>query len=107
MACEEGQEAHLEALAKGFDAKIAEMRRAFGEIGDMRLHVMAALTFLDELGEIKARLGVLEAEHARVSDLSAQLAADDEALRQDVAAKVNMAAARIERLSATLSSKPR
>jgi cell division protein ZapA len=107
MACEEGEEAHLEALAKGYDAKIAEMRGAFGEIGDMRLHVMAALTFLDELGELRERLTALEADHARLEETAAQRLADDETLRRDVAAKVNAAAARIERLSATLASKPR
>jgi cell division protein ZapA len=107
MACEEGEEAHLEALARSYDAKIAEMREAFGEIGDMRLHVMTALTFLDELGELKGRLRALEAEHARVEEIGAQRVVEGDALRRDIAAKVNAAAARIERLSATLSSKPR
>jgi cell division protein ZapA len=86
MACEEGQEAHLEALAKGFDAKIAEMRKAFGEIGDMRLHVMAALTFIDELNELKERMSILEAEHARLSEFGAERAASEEALRSDILA---------------------
>jgi cell division protein ZapA len=107
MACEEGEEARLEALAKGYDAKIAEMRRAFGEIGDMRLHVMAALTFLDELGELKERLSALESENARMGEVAARRVSEDEAMRRDIAAKVNAAAARIERLSATLASKPR
>ncbi len=107
MACQAGEEAHLEALAKGYDAKIAEMRQAFGEIGDMRLHVMAALTVLDELGEIKGRLSALEAEQARLGQIGAQRLEDEDALRRSIAAKVNDAAARIERLSATLASKPR
>ena len=44
MACGDGEERHLEGLAASFDARIQEMRVTFGEIGDMRLHVMAALT---------------------------------------------------------------
>ena len=107
MACEEGEEAHLEALARSYDEKIAEMRLAFGEIGDMRLHVMAALTFVDELGETKARLGALEEEQARMGEIGARRVEAEDALRRDLAAKVNAAAARIERLSATLASKPR
>ena len=51
MACGDGEEEHLAGLAAVFDAKIEEMRAAFGEIGDMRLHVMAALTFADDLSE--------------------------------------------------------
>ena len=37
MACEDGQEAHLEALGRHLDGRIGEMRKAFGEIGDLRL----------------------------------------------------------------------
>jgi cell division protein ZapA len=107
MACEEGEEAHLEALARDYDAKIAEMRQAFGEIGDMRLHVMAALTFADELSELQGRITALEAEQARAGQVGAQRLAQDGATRRDLAAKMNAAAARIERLSATLASKPR
>ena len=54
MACGEGEEPHLETLARAFDAKVGEMRGAFGEIGDMRLHVMASLTLCDELAELEA-----------------------------------------------------
>ena len=64
MACGEGEEAHLEGVAAAFEAKIAELRGSFGEIGDMRLHVMAALTFVDELAETKKRLAAAEEELA-------------------------------------------
>lgn len=62
MACGEGEEQHLESLASAFDARISEMRGAFGEIGDMRLHVMAALMTADELAETRRRIESLEAE---------------------------------------------
>ncbi len=60
MACGDGEEAHLESLAALYDGKIEEMRRAFGEIGDMRLHVMAALMVADEVSELKQRIASLE-----------------------------------------------
>ena len=107
MACEDGEEAHLEGLARAFDAKIGDMRRAFGEIGDMRLHVMAALTFADQLSEIRDRVRALEAQNARAEEAAAQRLSQEEALRRELAEKVNAAAQRIERLSATLASKPR
>jgi cell division protein ZapA len=62
MACGEGEEPHLEALAAIFDGKITEMRESFGEIGDMRLHVMAALTLADDLAETRKRKEALEGE---------------------------------------------
>jgi len=107
MACEDGQEAHLEGLARAFDAKIADMRTAFGEIGDMRLHVMAALTFADQLSEVRDRVQALEARSARAEQEAAERVAQEEALRRDLAEKVNSAAERVERLSATRASKPR
>jgi cell division protein ZapA len=73
----------------------------------MRLHVMAALTFADQLHELRRRIVALEADQARARDAGAQRLADDEGLHRDIAAKVNDAAERIERLSATLASKTR
>lgn len=64
MACGEGEEPHLESLAQLYDARIDEMRKAFGEIGDMRLHVMAALTVADEVHELRQRVRALETELA-------------------------------------------
>ena len=54
MACEDGQEAHLMSLARELDGRIEGLRAKFGEIGDTRLTVMAALTIADELGEMGA-----------------------------------------------------
>jgi len=49
LACEDGQEDHLQALAKDMDERIAQLRGKFGEIGDTRLTVMAALMVEDQL----------------------------------------------------------
>ncbi len=56
MNCDEGEEAHIESLARSVDAKIADLRDAFGEIGDQRIVVMAALTLADELFSAKKKL---------------------------------------------------
>ena len=53
LACNEGEEARLESLAGMIDEKIGEMRTAFGEIGDQRLVIMAALTIADNLAEAR------------------------------------------------------
>ena len=56
MACEDGQEDHLTQLADDFNRRIASLRGNFGEIGDQRLTVMAALMVADELSEASRRL---------------------------------------------------
>src|SRR5690348_9468646 len=51
MACGDGEEQHLVDLAARLDRKIDELRGSFGEIGDNRITVMAALTIADQLAE--------------------------------------------------------
>lgn len=83
MACAPGEEEHLEVLAAQIDKRIQEMRVAFGEIGDQRLTVMAAITMADELSESRRR----------VVDLEDQVAA----LQQAVSDKADTSAAWVER----------
>ncbi len=73
MACEDGQERHLEQLAFELDTRIRMVRESFGEIGDLRLTVMAALMVTDELFE----------ERRKGEDLR-QLAEQDRQSRQNV-----------------------
>src|SRR5258705_7395537 len=51
MACDDGQEDHLTRLAEDLDQRIEQLRTDFGEIGDIRLTVMAALIVAHQLGE--------------------------------------------------------
>jgi cell division protein ZapA len=60
MACENGEEPRLMRLAEDLDARIAKLRASFGDIGDTRLTIMAALALADELSEKKEKLQRLE-----------------------------------------------
>ncbi|MCM2290905.1 cell division protein ZapA [Allorhizobium sp. BGMRC 0089] len=60
MACEEGQEQHLIGLATEFDRYVGHLKHQFGEIGDLRLTVMAAIMIMDEFQEMRRRLANLE-----------------------------------------------
>ena len=80
MACEDGQEDHLRGLAKDLDERIVALRGQFGEIGDARLTVMAALMVADELAEAGKKLKRLEQDHTALQDArgaSAEQAAGD------------------------------
>ena len=96
MACDDGQENQLLRLAADLDRSIANVRANFGEIGDMRLTVMAALLLAEELAEARARL---ERADREIADLKQAHAAADgraEAARATLTAAVNSAAERIE-----------
>ena len=65
MACEDGQEDHLDrTLPASSTGGSSGLRAKFGEIGDTRLTVMAALTVADELAEAGQRVKRLEEELA-------------------------------------------
>jgi cell division protein ZapA len=103
MSCEEGEEAHLAELAADLDTRIARLRARFGEIGDTRLTVMAALTVADELAATKAKLQRMEPELAGLQDASAISADRTQATHAAVVAALNAAAERIEGLTKMLN----
>ena len=104
MACAEGEERHLEGLAASYDAKIEDMRASFGEIGDLRLHVMAAVAQADELHETKRRLAALEAEVAALNSINVSRDERVERIEARLAEGVQMAAERIEQLARSLNA---
>jgi cell division protein ZapA len=62
MACEEGQEDHLTDLATRFDRYVGHLKSQFGEIGDLRITVMAGIMIMDEISELTRRVASLESE---------------------------------------------
>lgn len=60
MACAEGEDEHLQDLGALMEARIQSLRQRFGEMGDRRLLLMAALTFVDEGMEAKKKIEHLE-----------------------------------------------
>ena len=103
MACEDGQESHLLRLAQDLDQRIERLRGSFGEIGDTRLTVMAALTVADELAETSGKLRRLEEEMAGLQDARAASAERVDATQAAVAAALNSAAERIEQVTKALN----
>jgi cell division protein ZapA len=87
IACDDGQEAHLTALAAEMDRRIKDMHKVFGEIGDSRLTVMAAIAVLDEKSELVEKIKALETERdslkqARELDQQTALELVDDAARR-------------------------
>jgi cell division protein ZapA len=103
MACEEGQEARLLQLAESFEARIGSLRGKFGEIGDARLTVMAALTLSDELLDASHRIRSLEEELGALRD--GRVAASDRAKATQIAVvnALNAATDRIEKTTQVLN----
>lgn len=92
ISCDEGQEERVESLAANIDRLVQRLTREFGQIGDARLMLLAALTIADELAETRRRLAgyadetqpldpetvggaarILDAAGQRIDDMSARL----------------------------------
>ena len=102
MACEDGQEDHVSDLARDLDARIEHLRAKFGEIGDTRLTVMAALTVADELAEMGQRIRRLEQELTALQDARVVAADRSKTAQAAVAAALAAAAERIENVTRKL-----
>jgi len=98
MACDDGQEAHLEGLAAAVDRKIGDLRGAFGEIGDQRLTVMAAITMADEASEQSRRIAALEREVEVLRDRQGELSRDVASQEQVLVDSVVRLAERVDRI---------
>ena len=103
MACEDGQEDHVTDLARDLDARIEGLRAKFGEIGDTRLTVMAALTVADELAEMGLRVKRLEQELAALQDARVSAADRSKTAQAAVAAALAAAAERVENVTRKLN----
>jgi cell division protein ZapA len=103
MGCEDGQEEHLMKLARELDTRIEGLRVKFGEIGDSRLTVMAALTIADELSELGGRVKRLEQEVAAARDAHTAHADRNHAAQAAIAAALAAAAERIEGVTKKLN----
>ena len=103
MACEEGQESRLLRLAENLESRVASLRGKFGEIGDQRLTVMAALTVADELVDAGGRIRALEEEISALREVRVTASDRARATQTAVANALNSASDRIEKMTQALN----
>ena len=104
MACEDGQEGHLMNLARELDNRINNLRNKFGEIGDTRLTVMAAITVADELSEAGQRIKRLEEELAALQNAQVAISDRNKAAQAAIAVALSKAAERVENITKALNA---
>lgn len=106
MACEEGQEGHLTDLAAKFDRYVAHLKSQFGEIGDLRITVMAGIMVMDELSEVSRRLQAVESDLENLRRNRDAVAAGAQRTEEAAAAAIEDMSHRILDLAARISSRP-
>ncbi|MGD9739215.1 MAG: cell division protein ZapA [Bauldia sp.] len=104
MACDEGEEQRLLSLADEVNAKIERFRGTFGEIGDLRLIVMAAIELADDLDGARRRLERVETEAAAARARDAVQAGRQQGVEGELARAVAKAADRITDIARRLNA---
>lgn len=94
LSCEDGQETRTRRLAQYIDARVREFVKNLGQVGEMRLLLMATLVITDELAEANQAL----VEERR------QMRAEAETAAATAAARIDALAARIAALAARLEA---
>ena len=96
MACDDGEEEHLIGLAERLNGLIEELRGNFGEIGDQRLTMMAAITMADRHAEAERTIERLQGELADAEQARTAAAEQFENAQFGLARAVDVAAQQIE-----------
>ena len=106
MACEEGQEAHLTDLATRFDRYVMHLKSQFGEIGDLRVTVMAGIMIMDEVSELTRRVTALEAELETLRSNRDTVLAANTRNEETLATVIDEVATRIRGITEKLTARP-
>jgi cell division protein ZapA len=101
IACDEGEEGHLKDLASHVDSKVRELLSSVGQVGDLKLLLMAALLIADEHHSVSSQLEAMKMQTGDAgvhSDLSERLS-KSEAIAADT---LELATKRLEDIAARL-----
>lgn len=94
IACDEGQEEHIDRLAGYVKVRVEELVESVGQIGDARLLLMASLLVSDELSDAYAELATVQSEAS----------SDEKAEDENSAEKLERLAAQAEAIAERLEA---
>jgi len=105
LGCDDGEEERLLVLGQKLDSRIKELANQFGQIGDLRLLVMAGITMMDELEDtdsfVEQKAERLASDVRKASEDAVKAARRQE---KEAVSSLLEAAGRIEKIAGKLSS---
>jgi len=99
MECADGEEEHLQELAKLLDTQVKEIKAGVGEVGDIRLLVMAGLIIADQLSETLDRVETMSGEITGAHKIGADAIEESKKNEAAAADRIEAAAKRLEQIS--------
>lgn len=104
LGCDDGEEDRLIRLGQKLDDRVKTLANQFGQIGDLRLLVMAGITLTDELDEVTGNLeGQAEKMTEQMRRESEAALSSAQKSEDSATSSLMKAAERIEALAARLS----
>lgn len=98
IACDDGQEEHLQKLGKFFGDRVEELAAAMGQVGDARLMLMAGLMVADELSDAYAEVEKLKEDMITLQKNASQVTPDQGTMEifANMTNRIEAIAARLE-----------
>ena len=103
MQCPEGEEPHLRDLAELLDSEVQRVKASVGNVGDIRMLVMAGLMVADRLSEAIAKIQALEEQVAGLREAKTAAQAEVQEVQLALGERLLVASKRLEVLAQELS----
>ena len=103
LACDDGEEEHLQELASYLDTQVRDIEKHFGKVGDTRVLVMAGLTVADRLYESLSKIEGLHDQLKILQDSKRGAMERSRTEEKELALKLDAAAERLEKLGKQLA----
>ena len=96
MQCNDGEEKHLRGLADALDREVDAIRGAVGQVGDIRLLLMAGLVVSDKLSESERKVKQLLEQNRGLRDARLNAVQHGDDVESLVTERIDAAAKRLE-----------
>jgi cell division protein ZapA len=103
MQCADGEERHLQELARLLDTEVSRIKQGVGQVGDIRLLLMAGLMVADQLTETRRRIEELQDQIHGLRESRSNAVNYGRTIEEQVAERLNHAAKRLESLATTFA----
>jgi cell division protein ZapA len=99
LQCSDGEERHLQELALLLDAEVARVKNSVGQVGDIRVLLMAGLMVADQLAEARRRIEELERQAGALRNSRSNAVNYGLGIEEQMAERLVSAAKRLESLA--------
>ena len=99
MQCDDGEEEHLAELGQLLDNEVSGIKESVGQVGDIRLLLMAGLVVADRLAESLKKIEGLQAEVQQLRASRSDAVVQGQNVEEQVSERLIAAAVRLEELA--------